>query len=179
MANIYEVNENKKAADFYYVSDGKERVDEGVFTGRGKGMFVSEVFLAMRRKDMIPEELREFYQYLSAKNKEGKISPQEVGFTILSISDNLENKGYNADLKEELKREISLKRWDLLMENYRQEVEFGTAGIRGKRGMEKDLDGEEIPFLPGPNRINQDVAGRYSLAAVSYTHLTLPTIYSV
>ncbi|MCM8797676.1 MAG: phosphotransferase, partial [Candidatus Omnitrophica bacterium] len=168
LANLCDIYENKKAMEYYYVSDGKDVSKRGVFTGKGKGLFVGEVFLGLRGERQIPDELREFYRYLFSKNQEGKITRQELGFAILSISDNLNNKGYNAGLREELKREIASQRWELLMESYREEVEFGTAGIRGKRGMAKDLDGEEIPFLPGPNRINQDVTGRYSLAVANY-----------
>ncbi|MFA5437828.1 MAG: HAD-IIB family hydrolase [Candidatus Omnitrophota bacterium] len=168
LANLYDINENKKALDFYYVPGENDKNAVGIFTGKGKGSFVGEVFLSLRGERQIPQKLREFYRYLSERKGEGKISSREVGFAILSVSDNLNDRGYDPALRQELEREIENKRWDLLMESYREEAEFGTAGIRGKRGLEKDLDGESIPYLPGPNRINQDVAGRYTLAIANY-----------
>ena len=102
----------------------------------------------LRGERQIPQQLREFYRYLSQMHREGKITLREVGFAILSVSDNLSDRGYNPYLKNELVREIENKRWDLLMEGYREEVEFGTAGIRGKRGLEKDLRRKRFSGMP-------------------------------
>ena len=85
LANLYDINENKKAPDFYYVPKDNEESATGIFTGKGKGSFVGEVFLCCAEKGRYPQQLPGFYRYLSQMHREGKITLREVGFAILSV----------------------------------------------------------------------------------------------
>ncbi|MFO8052976.1 MAG: HAD-IIB family hydrolase, partial [Candidatus Omnitrophota bacterium] len=169
LADSFDREVNKGAYDFYYEAS-KEGVEfkRGVFTGEGRGAFINDVFFPSRGDKIVPEEIKSFYNYLRKQNNIGNISPYEVGFAVYSICANLSFSGYNQDLREELKRELQdEKMWPTLMESYREEKEFGTAGIRGTAWLSKDENGK-IQFLPGPNRINPDTIGRYSLAVAKY-----------
>ncbi|MCF7916459.1 MAG: HAD-IIB family hydrolase, partial [Candidatus Omnitrophica bacterium] len=170
LADKFDSEKNKNAHDFYYQAEKKDGgFERGVFTGKGRGKFISDVFLSSRGDDIIPDRVREFYQYLLEQKEIGNISFYEVGFALFSICANLIFPGYNSALREELERELADKKmWAALMESYREEIEFGTAGIRGQRGWEKDINGKDIKFLPGPNRINPDTISRYTLAVANY-----------
>ena len=73
----------------------------------------------------------------------------------------LSQSGMPADLAEELKSIAGNE--DAITDRFYRELEFGTGGLRGVIGA-------------GTNRMNRYTVGRVTLAPVSYTHLTLPTI---
>ncbi|MCM8827493.1 MAG: HAD hydrolase family protein, partial [Candidatus Omnitrophica bacterium] len=170
LADEFDKEINTNAFEYYYEPRyiGR-RFEQSYFTAKGKGEFAGEVFLALRGEEIIPDGLKSFYYYLIEEAGKGNITLNEVGLIILSITENLTLKGYDEDLKKKLNIELrDEKYWPLLLESYRKEIEFGTAGIRGRRGLEKDVDGDEVLFIPGTNVINIDVIRRYTLGVVGY-----------
>jgi len=169
LADSFDIEVNDKVTEYYEPRYRGKHFIPGTFTPKGKGEFISEIFMISRGEEIIPKEIKEFYYYLLKEAGKGNISMQEIGFAIMSISENLSLLGYDKDLKDELKRELKDKKyWPLLMEGFRKEIEFGTAGIRGRRGLEMDIDNEELMYLPGPNRINPDVISKYMLGITVY-----------
>jgi phosphoglucomutase len=161
----------KKAEEFYHqplIRD--EEFSQGYFTWKGKGEFVTRVFLKCR-SELVPKKLAKFNNYLKQLLKGGKLGTAERGFALLSICENLTYEGYDSELKEVLEQLIeetnggNTKALEELYDAYRMEIDFGTAGIRGKRGSK---DFPQYRYLPGPNRINVDVIRRYTLALANY-----------
>ena len=64
-------------------------------------------------------------------------------------------------LREGLKTTIEAQEWEKLVNAYRQQARFGTGGIRGMMGFDRDSivklkeQGFDAPILKGPNTINE------------------------
>ena len=70
---------------------------------------------------------------------------------------------------------IQQNRWKDIVEVFRQDITFGTAGIRGKAALTLDellllkKDGPSAKILKGPNTINDIVLLRYTTGVIQYT----------
>jgi|GEM_PF-4742257 len=78
------------------------------------------------------------------------------------------------ETKEAILQAIRDQRWKDIIEVFRQEITFGTAGIRGKAALTEDelnllnVDGPKAKILKGPNTINDIVLLRYTTGVARY-----------
>ncbi|MDD4295152.1 MAG: HAD-IIB family hydrolase, partial [Candidatus Omnitrophica bacterium] len=173
LADKADIYSNKKAREYYYgVVNAKHNdnlYNRGRFTAMTKGEIAYLVYSQLPQ-DYIDDGIKGFSEYLDTSLRRRLLKSYEVGFALFSLNKNLVLPGYDKDGKAVLRDLIVQEAWSELQEAYRSEIEFGTAGIRGKRGNpdeEKDT-ATEGQYLPGPNLVSIDTVRRYTLAVANW-----------
>lgn len=100
--------------------------------------------------------------YLQERQVAGEITAEEAQRTVQGVNDWLTRPGYPLKLVQKLKALIANQDWGTITESFYKEVDFGTAG---KRGRQVDAQGD---VLPGPNNINDYTVAEYTLGLARY-----------
>ncbi|MCZ6680019.1 MAG: hypothetical protein O7E52_22540 [Candidatus Poribacteria bacterium] len=108
--------------------------------------------------------------FLESARENGQIDQQSYEQAVARVFPSLQE-WWNDDsilaisphLKEGLRTAISEKRWEDIVNAFRQSIRFGTGGIRGMMAFDRQSvlrlseDGTDAPILKGPNTINDIV----------------------
>lgn len=119
--------------------------------------------------------------YLNNALNKGHISPEQYETTHRNTYPNLKNwfEDPNIDrlspnLKTGLAHAINDARWEAIVNAFRQALRFGTGGIRGMMGFDRDSivrlknEGLDAPILKGPNTINNIVLLKTSAGVAQF-----------
>ncbi|MBC8359370.1 MAG: HAD-IA family hydrolase, partial [Candidatus Aminicenantes bacterium] len=120
-------------------------------------------------------------RYLVEQYRAKKITDEIYNKAIVATYRNLEFwatddhiKRLSPKTQEAIFEAIEAGRWKDIVEVFRQDITFGTAGIRGKAALTKEElfilkeEGPSAKILKGPNTINDIVLLRYTTGVVRY-----------
>ncbi len=119
--------------------------------------------------------------YLNEARAAGRIDEQLYRTAVANTTPNLKLwlEDPNIDrissrLKEGVFRAIEGERWEDIVNAYRQNLRFGTGGIRGMMAFDRDSivqmyeEGIDVPILKGPNTINEIVFLKTSVGVAQF-----------
>lgn len=120
-------------------------------------------------------------EYLQGALKAGRIDRQLYELALSNVVPNLEQWAsdpeidrVSSELKNGLVQAIERQQWEQIVNAYRQTVRFGTGGIRGMMGFDRESivrmkeEGINIPILKGPNTINEVVLLKTSVGVAQF-----------
>ncbi|RMF62954.1 MAG: hypothetical protein D6746_03410, partial [Bacteroidetes bacterium] len=134
-----------------------------------------------RAADLLQRAEQGIMNYLNEARAAGRIDEVLYNTAVANTVPNL--KAWLADpnidrisrnLKEGIYRTIEAEKWEDLVNAYRQNLRFGTGGIRGMMAFDRESiqmmyeQGIDVPILKGPNTINEIVFLKTSVGVAQF-----------
>ncbi|QXD14495.1 hypothetical protein GQ464_013795 [Rhodocaloribacter litoris] len=131
--------------------------------------------------DLLKRAEQGIMEYLNEARAAGRIDEVLYNTAVANTVPNL--KAWLADpnidrisknLKEGIYRTIEAEKWEDLVNAYRQNLRFGTGGIRGMMAFDRESirmmyeHGIDVPILKGPNTINEIVFLKTSVGVAQF-----------
>ncbi|MDI6758650.1 MAG: hypothetical protein QMD94_03130 [Candidatus Omnitrophota bacterium] len=142
---------------------------------------VSSALSLEQKKGYLLLAENEIKKYLNEQFKNNKIIKDVYEKAIQNTCNNLKAWATDKDIKrlspktqDAIFEAIRKWRWEDIVEVFRQDITFGTAGIRGKAALIKEElyqlkeEGPQAKILKGPNTINDVVLLRYTTGVAKY-----------